>query len=53
MKKKIYVGLDVGSSTCHVVARDAEGLVLRNLQVPTSEAKLLSALAGVSGGRGV
>jgi hypothetical protein len=39
MTKKIAVGLDVGSSTCHLVAVDPEGLVLRNLQFPTSEAK--------------
>jgi transposase len=49
MTKRIYIGLDVGSSTCHVVAIDAEGLVLRNLQVPTSEAKLLAAIAGLPG----
>ena len=49
MTKKITVGLDVGSSTCHLVAVDPEGLVLRNLQFPTSEAKLLAAIAGVPG----
>jgi transposase len=49
MSKKIYTGLDVGSSTCHMVAVDAEGLVLRNLQFPTGEAKLLAAIAGLPG----
>jgi Transposase len=49
MTKKIAVGLDVGSSTCHLVAVDPEGLVLRNLQFPTSEAKLVAAIASVPG----
>jgi transposase len=49
MAKKIFVGLDVGSSTCHLVALDREGMVLRNLQVPTSEAKLRAALVGLPG----
>ena len=47
--KRSYVGLDVGSHTCHLVALDAEGRSVRNLQFPTSEAKLLTAIAGLPG----
>jgi len=46
MATKIYVGLDVGSRTCHVVAPDPRGSVLRNTQSPTSEVRLLRALSG-------
>jgi transposase len=49
MTKRIYVGLDVGSRTCHLVALDREGRGLRNLQFPTSEARLLTALADLPG----
>src|SRR5262249_47543481 len=49
MKKKIYIGLDVGSSTCHMVAVDVEGRVLQNRHFPTSEAQLREALAEVAG----
>ena len=49
MKKPIYIGLDVGSSTCHMIAVDAEGRVVQNLHFPTSEAKLRGFLAGVPG----
>lgn len=49
MKKKTYVGLDVGPSTCQLVAIDGEGRGLRNLQVPTSEAKLVAAIADLPG----
>src|SRR5262245_16151830 len=49
MRKSIYIGRDVGSSTCHRVAVDAEGRVLQNLQFPTSEAQLRGVLAGMSG----
>ena len=48
MATKIYVGLDVGSRTCHVVAPDPRRSVLRNTQFPTSEVRLLRALMGVS-----
>jgi transposase len=47
--KRTYVGLDVGSSTCHVAALDSEGRSVRNLQFPTSEAKLVTAIAGLPG----
>jgi hypothetical protein len=47
--KGTYVGLDVGSSTCHLVALDSEGRSVRNLRFPTSEAKLLAAVAGLPG----
>jgi len=36
---KIPVGLDVGSSSCHLVALDQEGRMLRNLKFTTSEEK--------------
>src|SRR5215831_3853567 len=49
MIKRSYVGLDVGSSTGHLVALEMEGRGLRNLHFPTSEAKLLAALAGLPG----
>ena len=49
MKKKSYMGLDVGSSTCHMVAVDGEGRVVQNLHFLTSEAKLHAALTGVPG----
>jgi transposase len=47
--KRTYVGLDVGPSTCHLAALDSEGRCVRNLQFPTSEAKLLTAIAGLPG----
>ena len=47
--KRTYVGLEVGSSTCHVAALDTEGRSVRSLQFPTSEAKLLMALANLPG----
>ena len=46
---KTAVGLDVGSSTCHLVALDPEGRMLRNVKFTTSEAKLISAVAGLPG----
>jgi hypothetical protein len=49
MTQKIYAGLDVGSSTCHLAAVDPAGLVLRNWQFPTSAAKLVAAIASVPG----
>src|SRR5215813_13082812 len=49
MPKRTYVGLDVGSSTCHMVALDMEGRGLRNLQSPTSEAKLLDPITELPG----
>src|SRR5215510_1024228 len=49
MTKRTYVGLDVGSSACHLAALDTEGRSVRNLQFPTSEAKLLTALADLPG----
>ena len=46
---KTAVGLDVGSSSCHLVALDEEGRTLRSVKFPTSEAKLISAVAGLPG----
>jgi transposase len=46
---KTAVGLDVGSSSCHLVALDDEGRMLRNMKFPTSEAKLIAAVAGLPG----
>ncbi len=47
--KRTYVSLDVGSTTCHLAALDAEGRSVRNLQFPTSGARLLTALASLPG----
>jgi transposase len=47
--KRTYVGVDVGSSTCHLAALDPEGRSVRNLQFPTSEAKLLTAMTALPG----
>jgi Transposase len=49
MTKRVYVGLDVGSRTCHLVALDREGRGLRNLHFPMSEAKLVTAMADLPG----
>ena len=46
---KTAVGLEVGSSPCHLVALEQEGRRLRNVKFPTSEAKLSSAVAGLPG----
>ena len=46
---KTPVGLDIGSSSCHLVALDDEGRILRNMKFTTSEAKLISAVAGLPG----
>jgi hypothetical protein len=46
---KTAVGLEVGSSTCHLVALDHEGRMLRNMKFPTSEVKLISTVAGLPG----
>ena len=42
-------GLDMGSSSCHLVALDHEGRMVSNRKFPTSEAKLISAVAGLPG----
>jgi hypothetical protein len=46
---KTAVGLDVGSSSCHLVALDHEGRMLRNVKFRTSEANLIAAVAGLPG----
>jgi len=46
---KTLVGLDGGSSSYHLVALDQEGRMLRNAKFLTSEAKLISAVAGLRG----
>jgi transposase len=46
---KTSVGLDVGSSSCHLVALDQEGRMLCNVKFTTSEAKLIAAVAGLPG----
>jgi transposase len=45
----VYVGLDVGSRSCHVVGTDKEGNVLLDRQFDTSEQKLVSVLEDVRG----
>ncbi len=46
---KTAMGLDVGSSSCHLVALDPEGRLVRNVKFSTSEEKLISAVAGLPG----
>lgn len=43
-KQKVYAGLDAGSSTCHLIALDPQGSVLRDRKFDTSEANLISAV---------
>ncbi len=46
---KVYVGLDLGSSSFQQAAINQDGLVLMNRSYPTSEAKLRSAFANLRG----
>ena len=50
---KVYIGLDVGSSTCHVVAMDGEGTVVADRKFDTSEQKLIAAIEAIKGERHV
>src|SRR5882672_1472170 len=46
---KVFVGLDMGSTSFHQVALDKEKAVLRDRQLPTSEANLIKAFEDVEG----
>jgi len=46
---KVYVGLDLGSSTFQQAALNHEGVVIMNRSYPTSEANLRSAFANLRG----
>jgi hypothetical protein len=45
----VYVGLDLGSSHCHLVALQPDGRVIRNQQFATSEVNLVKAFAELGG----
>jgi transposase len=46
---KVYVGLDVGSSSCHLEAQDTDGAVVRDRKFDTSEANLITGVEGLKG----
>ncbi len=45
----LYVGLDLGSSTCHQVVMQVDGQIIINRRFSTSEAPLLDAFTGIGG----
>ncbi len=46
---EVYVGLDVGSRCCHVVAIDKDGKAILDKSFPTSEANLREVFEGLRG----
>jgi N-acetylglucosamine kinase-like BadF-type ATPase len=46
---RVYVGLDVGSSHCHLVGVEADGKIIGNQQIATSEINLIQAFSELSG----
>ena len=46
---KVFAGLDVGSTSCHLVAMDRDKSVLRDRQFATGEANLIAAVEGLKG----
>ncbi|HLB80040.1 MAG TPA: transposase [Dongiaceae bacterium] len=50
---KVYIGLDVGSSTCHLVAMTADRTVIADRKFNTSEANLIEAIEAIKGERHV
>ena len=46
----LFVGLDLGSRNCQLVAMNAEGCVTINRCFPSSEANLLTAVKELGGG---
>lgn len=46
---KVYIGLDVGSSTCHLVAMDREGTVVEDRKFDTGESKLIEVFEAIKG----
>jgi hypothetical protein len=45
----LYVGLDIGSSTCHQVVMQADGQISINRRFSTSEAHLIDAFTSIGG----
>jgi len=45
----LYLGLDLGSSTCHQVGMQADGQIIINRRFSTSEAHLIDAFTGLKG----
>lgn len=45
----VYTGLDVGSSSCHLVAMDKDGTVVADRKFLTSEVNIMAAVEGVPG----
>ena len=45
----VYVGLDVGSSSCHVVAVDGEGTVVQDRKFATGQANLIATMESLKG----
>lgn len=43
----VYVGLDVGSTTCHLTAKTQEGAIVRDQAVATSERNLQAVVRGL------
>ena len=50
---KVYIGLDIGSSTCNVVAMTADRTVIADFKFDTSERNLIAAIEGIKGERHV
>jgi transposase len=46
---KVYCGLDAGSSTCHLVALDEQGVEIFRRQIETSEASVIDAIESIPG----
>lgn len=46
---KVYGGLDVGSTTCHLAVIDEEGVQITNVSLKTSQANLITAIEAVPG----
>ncbi len=49
MQQTIFVGLDLGSSSCHQTVINSDGGLLRSRCVPTSEQHLRNAFAELEG----
>ena len=47
--KQVYVGLDVGSSSCHLVALSADGIKLLDRKIKTGERVLISVIEPIEG----
>lgn len=49
MKRKLYVGLDVGSTWCHVVAMDEIGSTVQDLKFRTCQQNLIQTVRSLDG----